>query len=185
MFTPNSGVVFAGECCWYGWVNLSTPRLNISPSSIAGRGTLGRQGHGAGGGRAGTGAAPAGSSALDDGGSYDASSSAARASGGGVVLALPGAAAARLPLPRSPAAARQARGTRCRRGQSGHRRGSYDASSSAGASVGRGRGILGWRGYRGGRDEQATAKLRQAVGHRRDNASASGRWRGGMINRGD
>ena len=43
----------------------------------------------------------------------------------------------------------------------------------------------GWRGYRGGRDDQATAKLRQAVGHQRDNASARGRWRGGMINGGD
>ena len=38
----------------------------------------------------------------------------------------------------------------------------------------------GWRGYRGRRDDQATAKLRQAVSHQRDNASARGRWRGGI-----
>ena len=43
----------------------------------------------------------------------------------------------------------------------------------------------GWRGCRGGRDDQATAKLRPAVGHQRDKASAGGRWRDGMINGGD
>ena len=38
----------------------------------------------------------------------------------------------------------------------------------------------GWRGYRGGRDDQATAKLRQAVGHQH----FRGWGGGGMINGG-
>ena len=43
----------------------------------------------------------------------------------------------------------------------------------------------GWRGYRGGRDDQATAKLSQAIGHQRDNAGSRGQGRGGMLNRGE
>ena len=45
-------------------------------------------------------------------------------------------------------------------------------------------GNCGWRGYRGGRDDQATAKLRQAVGHQWDKADSRGWGRGGMINGG-
>ena len=40
----------------------------------------------------------------------------------------------------------------------------------------------GWSGDRGARDDHATAKLHQAVGHQRDDAGSSGRARGSMIN---
>ena len=68
----------------------------LASSSIAGRGKPGGRGHGAGGGGAGADgssvAASAGSSAPDDGGSYDASSSACASvgRGRGAVPALPG-----------------------------------------------------------------------------------------------
>ena len=42
-------------------------------------------------------------------------------------------------------------------------------------------GNSGWRGHRGGRDDQATAKLCQALGHQRDHAVSKGRGRGSMI----
>ena len=42
----------------------------------------------------------------------------------------------------------------------------------------------GWRVCRGGRDDQAIAKLRQAVGHKGGKAGSRGRGRGGVINGG-
>ena len=79
----------------------------LASSSIVGR--AGAERDCAGGGGAGTGAAPTGSSAPDDGRSYDASTSASASVWRGLP-ALQESAAARLPLPRSLAAARQAGG---------------------------------------------------------------------------
>ena len=42
----------------------------------------------------------------------------------------------------------------------------------------------GWRGHRGGRDDQAAAKLRQAVSHQRDNGCSREWGLGSMINSG-
>ena len=65
---------------------------------------------------------------------------------------------------------------RAERGEQGHRN-----IGEQGGQLGVGNrdetlggGNDGWRGYRGGRDDQAIAKLRQAVGHLRDNAGSWG-----------